>query len=114
MKKVLLFLFCLLSFNVMAKKPPVLEIDPETASRIELINDSTIQYYQVYGIQVANRKDVYTAIIKIPKDKKEKPSLMIMAPGSFIWEAPDNKPGNYILFSGKAFDRIILRISDEF
>lgn len=113
MKKFFMFLMCVLVSTVLfAKNPPIVSIDEDTNGQVILLNDSTIEYFNVYGIQVAQRSDIYTAIIKIPDSKKEKPELMIMQPGSYIWMNPHKKPGHYILFSGKSFDRVVLRAKD--
>ena len=112
MKKFLTFLMCVFVSTTMLAKNPIVSVDENANGQVVLLNDSTIEYFNVYGIQVAQRSDIYTAIIKLPDSKKEKPELMIMQPGSYIWMNPHKKPGHYILFSGKSFDRVVLRAKD--
>lgn len=116
MKKI----FMLLSLLTMcvclnAKKPtnrPIVDVDVNSNGRIVLLNDSTIEYIDVFGIQVAQPSDVYSAIIRMPESKKERPTLVIMRPGSYIWVDETNKHGHYILYCGRALNRVILRATD--
>ena len=92
MKKFFMFLMCVLvSTTLFAKNPPIVSVDENANGQVILLNDSTIEYFNVYGIQVTHRSDIYTAIIKIPDSKKEKPELMIMQPGSYIFMNPHKK-----------------------
>lgn len=98
----------------MAKQPVIVQSDdPDTESFIEVINDSTIIYYHVLGIQVAQPKDVYTGIFEYSTNKKRPMKLCTMNSGAYIWDPKNRQPGTYILYASKAFDRVILRAKEQ-
>lgn len=115
MKK-LIFGILLLSTVIFAyAKPPVVEQTNQMnmTAYIEVINDSTIIYHNVYGIQVAQPKDVYTGIFEYSTSRKRPMRLVTMNSGAYIWQDSDKTLGTYILYASKAFDRVILRAKEE-
>ena len=115
MKKFFMFLLGIMMCLTISAKKPIIEqpFNPDVISKIEVVNDSTIIYYNVEGIQVAQPHDVYTGIFEYNPTSKKPMKLCIMNSGAYIWVPNDGKPRTYILYASKAFDRVVLRAKNN-
>ena len=112
MKKLILLLLSVIFGISIYAETPYIETN-SISEGIKIVNDSTIIYYNVEGIQVAQPHDVYTGIFEYNPTSKKPMKLCIMNSGAYIWVPDDGKPRTYILYASKAFDRVVLRAKNN-
>jgi len=114
MKKFLLGIMMILCTCFCFAKSP--EINYAAQQGVEIVNDSTLIYYETYKIVINQPDDVCTEIYKAPTWSENKkgiePKLVMKQSGSYVFNSPCGD-ANYIVCASKPFQNAEFRQTES-